>query len=254
MPGSGMVRWRRTRYGECTVLRPAGVLDVESYRRFGDDLVKFAVEEPRALIVALDDLVLGGSSMLTAFSAARARVREWPGVPILLVVAEEADRRAVRAALPQTVPVVGSVPAAAQAVDPPSRQRSERLALYPDIASPGRARRFLRELCRAWGVEHTEADAELVVTELVENALVHGRGDLDLRVELRPDALTVAVADADPHAAVLREAPPGRMRRHGLHAVAAIARAWGCAPRWPSGKVVWASLPIAVAPGLLRKR
>ncbi|WP_280181591.1 ATP-binding protein, partial [Nocardia farcinica] len=114
--------------------------------------------------------------------------------------------------------------------------------------------RFLRELCRAWGVEHAEADAELVVTELVENALVHGRGDLDLRVELRPDALTVAVADADPHAAVLREAPPGRMRRHGLHAVAAIARAWGCAPRWPSGKVVWASLPIAVAPGLLRKR
>ncbi|NNH72023.1 ATP-binding protein [Nocardia uniformis] len=241
--GTG-IRWERNVRQGCSVVSPHGELNARTYRQLSDDLVKFAMDEPRAVIVVLDDLRVDGEPLLTAFSSARMRVGEWPGVPIILVV-ESANRRQwlESSAIRRFVPVFDSVSAAVHTVDAPLRRRARF-----DIGRAGdcaqRARRFVADTCDRWGATDIRGDALLVVTELVENAFLHARDDSDirLRVEWRDDLLTIAVADSDPREAVLREPGPGSARHYGLHVVARLVRAWGCAPQIHGGKVVWARL------------
>ncbi|MFC8044769.1 ATP-binding protein [Nocardia sp. NPDC057353] len=238
----GKVSWRPEFAGECAVLRPRGVLDAETYRSFGADLVRFAVDEPRALIVVLDELEPADDGAFTVFSAARIRVLDWPGVPILLVAGAEPLRRRAAAAV-RRVPVLESVAAALAAA--PARPRGQRagLAMPAGAASAQSAREFVAGVCVRWNTAEFFTDAQLLVTELVENAMLHAAGEVGVRLELRPGGLTVAVTDAAPQAAVLREPAAGEVQAYGLHVVADLARSWGCVPRWPFGKVVWATLP-----------
>jgi anti-sigma regulatory factor (Ser/Thr protein kinase) len=106
------------------------------------------------------------------------------------------------------------------------------------------ARRMVRAACRAWPPTQVE-DAELMVTELVANALTHGRGDVRVRVAVRDQLLEVAVSDDGPARPVLAARAPliddetGR----GLHIVDELAHAWGTsAGSRSSGKSVWFSL------------
>jgi anti-sigma regulatory factor (Ser/Thr protein kinase) len=61
--------------------------------------------------------------------------------------------------------------------------------------APGDARRALRRLC----ADHVEADllgdAELLVSELVTNAIRHGEGDIRLCARVDDDRLVVEVID-----------------------------------------------------------
>lgn len=212
-----------------------------TYRGFRDDLVKFAMDQPRAVIVVVDDLRIGATGSLTAFSSAGTRVGDWPGVPILLV-AGDAERRASLAhhAVSRFVPVHRDLNAALAAVrDPPPRRHTE-VDLYPVAASSPMARAFVRSTCRRWAVSDRVAEATEVATELVENAIVHARTDIGLRLELRNGRLTVAVRDGSPREAVLRER--GGEHACGLHVVAHLSRTWGCAPDTHGGKIVWAIL------------
>lgn len=242
-PISTTVVWRPVTMAECAVLRPQGVLDAGCYRRFGADLVRFAMEEPRALIVALDELELADHGVLTAFSAARIRVGEWPGVPILLVAEDPRLRRRVADAV-RGVPVLASLAAALAEAGPAPRRHRARLDMPAGSATAQQAREFVARMCVRWNTAEVFTDAQLLVTELVENAMLHAAGDIRVRLDLRSGGLTVAVTDADPQPAVLREPAPGEVQAYGLHVVADLARAWGCAPCWPGGKVVWATLPL----------
>jgi anti-sigma regulatory factor (Ser/Thr protein kinase) len=85
------------------------------------------------------------------------------------------------------------------------------------------------------------ADAELVVTELVTNALLHGVPPVTLRLGGDGKSVRIEVEDAGP-------AMPLRMRRssdamtgRGLDLVATLAHSWGVSPA-RSGKLVWAEL------------
>jgi hypothetical protein len=235
------VGWAPHRTADCLVLEPKGVLDAVSYRRFRDDLVKFAMDRPRAVIVVVDELVIGSGHSLTAFSSAGLRVGEWPGVPILLVARDAARRASIgRSTMARFVPVHASVDVAIAAVsDPPPGRRAE-VDLVGVTASSRLARAFVHSTCRRWNVAGHVTEAMEVATELVENAILHADSGLSLRLELRDGRLTVAVRDGCPREAVLRErtsAPAG-----GLHLVAHLARAWGCVPDARGGKVVWAVL------------
>jgi anti-sigma regulatory factor (Ser/Thr protein kinase) len=70
-----------------------------------------------------------------------------------------------------------------------------RVGLPRTRVAPGHARRALRNLC----ADHVEADllvdAELLVSELVTNALRHGAGDISLRARVDDDRLVVEVID-----------------------------------------------------------
>ncbi|PPS68948.1 MULTISPECIES: ATP-binding protein [Streptomyces] len=93
--------------------------------------------------------------------------------------------------------------------------------------------------------------AALVVAELAANAVTHGRVRgrcfrLRLVVEA-PDTLRVEVADPrgdrrpQPRTTTL---DPGAESGRGLVLVDALATRWGTEPRPPSGKTVWAWLPL----------
>ncbi|MFD7406127.1 SpoIIE family protein phosphatase [Streptomyces sp. NPDC059866] len=106
------------------------------------------------------------------------------------------------------------------------------------------ARRFTRRTLRAWGVTE-EADAvQLVVSELVTNALVHTDGQVRLDLTLVNSRLRVAVADTSPRSPVRPtsigwEATGGR----GLLLVEAMSADWGTVPV-SGGKQVWSEITL----------
>ncbi|MFJ6681666.1 ATP-binding protein [Streptomyces werraensis] len=94
--------------------------------------------------------------------------------------------------------------------------------------------------------------AALVVAELATNAVTHGRmGGRCFRLALTvdsPDTLRVEVADPRgdrrPMACTGTTPDPFAESGRGLLLVDALAIRWGTEPRPPSGKTVWACLPL----------
>jgi anti-sigma regulatory factor (Ser/Thr protein kinase) len=104
------------------------------------------------------------------------------------------------------------------------------------------ARRLVTQACDSWPTTRIE-DAQLLVTELVANAVLHGQGDVLVRIAARPDLLHVSVADDHPGTPVM--ANPSLRDEHGrgLRIIDALAHSWGTAlgPN-PNGKAVWFAL------------
>lgn len=115
----------------------------------------------------------------------------------------------------------------------------QRWHLPADPQSIGRARHFVISTCAAWGIADTGA-AELVVSELVANAVMHGWGMVSLRLEAAGGVLSVEVADANPAPPRTNGGSSPRIGGYGLHIVERLAE-WGWRPSG-SGKVVWARL------------
>ncbi|HUR15461.1 MAG TPA: SpoIIE family protein phosphatase [Mycobacteriales bacterium] len=114
------------------------------------------------------------------------------------------------------------------------------LGMEPDAVS--RARKFTQAALSRMP-ESTVGDAELVVTELVTNAILHGRPPVTVRVADHDRGARVEVID---HGA----RPPVRMRDaghsmtgRGLALVAALTSEWGVS-QVEGGKVIWAEIPI----------
>ncbi|MDP9101898.1 MAG: ATP-binding protein [Actinomycetota bacterium] len=119
------------------------------------------------------------------------------------------------------------------------------MTLPPEPRSVGAARRFVQHHC---DVAHLDADscenALLLTSELVTNAVLHGRSELSVEFSLGPHRVHVAVVDENSRLPVPvpedRDALDGR----GLVLVRAISSAWGVQERGLS-KAVWFELRIA---------
>jgi anti-sigma regulatory factor (Ser/Thr protein kinase) len=115
-----------------------------------------------------------------------------------------------------------------------------------DPRAAGRARQFLREFLAASGVdEDVAATAELCVSELVTNAIVHAGGRIELRASL-DGALVVSVRDhGGPALDAAPDDDPDPLRVHGrgLLLVEALADRWG-SERDAVGTRVWFSLDL----------
>ena len=91
-------------------------------------------------------------------------------------------------------------------------------------------------------------DAVLLTSELVANAVLHGRPAVEVTVRVTPDALWVAVTDRDPTPPALADQllDPAQTSGRGLFIVRALASSWGIdLRRDPPGKTVWFTLDIA---------
>jgi anti-sigma regulatory factor (Ser/Thr protein kinase) len=106
------------------------------------------------------------------------------------------------------------------------------------------ARLHARLVLMEWGLSGDMAQsAELVVSELVTNAIEHGSAGIPatVRVWLSSDGGNVAInvwdASTVPPVAANTEADADSGR--GLMIVAALSKEWGCSAAEP-GKVVWA--------------
>jgi CheY-like chemotaxis protein/anti-sigma regulatory factor (Ser/Thr protein kinase) len=118
------------------------------------------------------------------------------------------------------------------------------LSLPAELTSSSLARRRLRECLRSWGVPELVDEAQLLTTELVNNAVLHARSRVRVSIRLLPGTLRVAVSDGGagtPHRPKPDlEATSGR----GLLLVDALSSAWGTAVNGIA-KTLWFELPTA---------
>jgi anti-sigma regulatory factor (Ser/Thr protein kinase) len=136
------------------------------------------------------------------------------------------------------------------AVARPPYLRDE-LVLAPIRTAAAAARAFVREVLGYWQLalpDNTLVDrAVLLASELVTNAVVHARTELELRVELRGDLLHLAVRDGSPRLLRLVTDPVRDLEAEGgrgLWLVEQLARAWGVNRHPDGGKVVWCTLHL----------
>ncbi|MST35040.1 GAF domain-containing protein, partial [Acidimicrobiaceae bacterium USS-CC1] len=122
------------------------------------------------------------------------------------------------------------------------------LTLDAGPAAARRARHFVQESVGP-GRSDLTADVELVVTELVTNAFLHGEPPVRLAIDDDGDSVRVEVTDAGALPPILVFAGSDAMTGRGLALVAALAGRWGVDPLAGSGgKVVWAELGSARVP------
>jgi anti-sigma regulatory factor (Ser/Thr protein kinase) len=94
-----------------------------------------------------------------------------------------------------------------------------------------------------WGLTgEAREDVLLVVTELLSNAVDHGRGPVRLTVELRSGSVRIEVHDTAPDAPRPQPLDPYAVRGRGLQMVEALSSRWGWTDG-PAGKIVWADVP-----------
>ncbi|WTR19045.1 SpoIIE family protein phosphatase [Streptomyces sp. NBC_00138] len=115
--------------------------------------------------------------------------------------------------------------------------------LEPQAQTAGRARRLVRQALRRWDLEDQVDAAELLVSEIVTNAVRYAERPITLRL-LRTDVLRCEVGDDAPLLPRMRHAAPEEEGGRGLYLVNRMAQRWG-ATRLGAGKVVWFELPIS---------
>nr|WP_257003715.1 SpoIIE family protein phosphatase [Streptomyces sp. SA15] len=89
-----------------------------------------------------------------------------------------------------------------------------------------------------WGLDEAAFAAELMLSELVTNAIRHGAGPIRVRL-LHERTLICEVSDTSNTAPHLRRAATTDEGGRGLFLVAQLARSWGTRYT-PEGKVIWA--------------
>ena len=116
------------------------------------------------------------------------------------------------------------------------------LRLPGEPVAPGLAREFLRVTLREWGVEEETLEAaELCVSELVTNAVIHTGTAAELTAQLDPEFLMVLVRDGGTSGSVQLSADPDdplMISGRGLGLVDAVATAWA-AEESADGTTVW---------------
>ncbi|MFF3324554.1 SpoIIE family protein phosphatase [Streptomyces sp. NPDC002889] len=112
----------------------------------------------------------------------------------------------------------------------------------PDPAAVASVRARCTEKLREWGLEELEFTTELIVSELVTNAIRYGSPPIKVRL-LQWRCLTCEVSDGSSTSPRLRRAAITDEGGRGLFLVAQLAQRWGTRYT-PGGKVIWAEHPL----------
>ena len=112
--------------------------------------------------------------------------------------------------------------------------------LTPDAMAPAAARCLVRDHLAADDRDVVEV-AELLVSELVANAITHASSAPRVDIHLRSDAVRVDVYDSDPTPPRRREPDVSGPGGRGLLLLDALAARWSSEPHG-NGKVVWFEL------------
>ncbi|MGH8981429.1 MAG: response regulator [Acidimicrobiales bacterium] len=226
------------------LLRVRGGFEVVAEGADGADAIAAAREhQPDIVVLDLGFPDLAGHEVLTALR------RESPGAMIVvysgsitpdrLPSAEAADAFLEKSHdMPYVVDFLADVGRRVR--------RTAMLHVGPATDDVGRARHFAVERCNEWGCGDAADDVSLIVSELVANALVHGRSACELTLGYGGGSLRVEVVDYGGGVPDLKAASAETEHGRGLMLVSMLCAAWGTEPR-SGGKCVWADLVVARA-------
>ncbi|GAA3346296.1 hypothetical protein GCM10020358_56740 [Amorphoplanes nipponensis] len=230
----------------------AGAIEVAVHGRWSPSLrlqawtavSKCFVEHPPAVLVdlhGLEDPLAASAPAWWTMGMTGVRMAPPVTVVVCLPPAARLAGRLNQLGARRYLPVYATMPRARDAVAarlPLTERVQARLA--PEREAAGRACALVADACVAWRLTPLRAAAELIVTELVHNAVRHAGTGIVVTLSRRGAGVHLAVNDDDPRLPVpdpaLREPGDGV---HGLAAVHAAATAWGAMPT-STGKVVWA--------------
>lgn len=113
-------------------------------------------------------------------------------------------------------------------------------------ASSRAARAFVAEHLRSWDLDSAVDDATLLVSELVNNAILHGRSPIDLVVRKVKASVRVEVFDDGSRRGPPRTAEVDVADGRGLSLVQAVADRWGADEEGPgnTGNRVWFEIAL----------
>ncbi|MGI5144445.1 MULTISPECIES: SpoIIE family protein phosphatase [unclassified Streptomyces] len=131
----------------------------------------------------------------------------------------------------------------------PSQVASWQLPADPTVVS--RARALATRQLTQWGLEHLVESTELIVSELVTNAILHGNSNsnsnsnstIGLRL-IRHEVLTCEVSDASSNYPHLRHPCTTDEHGRGMLLVTQLSRRWGTRST-PDGKLIWTEQQLA---------
>lgn len=114
-----------------------------------------------------------------------------------------------------------------------------------DPASVSKAREQVRATLRTWALSELADTTELLMSELVTNALRYARGKITVRLVLER-TLVCEVLDDCATLPRLQHPSGNDESGRGLHVVSQLAQRWGTR-RTRTGKVVWCEQPLPAA-------
>jgi len=124
---------------------------------------------------------------------------------------------------------------------------SARLVLSDEPRSVPVARSFVSDLLEEWDLTQHVPTSQLLVSEMVANAVQHVTGPCAVELTHHDDVLQIAVADVGHGMPDMQVLGPTRENGRGLHIISAFSTAWGVDHLDDGGKLVWAELaPLAI--------
>lgn len=244
---SGSLAIRVERRLPVTVVALAGDLTMPAAARLRQTLLKCLADCPDAVVIDLSGATVDTDLPLAVFRAVRRHASAWPAIPVSLCSPPPAlSARLARLGMDRVLSVFPSRQRAlAAAGTAPTVARADRQFLQ-SVNAPAQARELIVEICRAWDLPELVDPARLVVSELITNAVLHGRGAPHLTVVLRHPYLHLIVRDDSPDPPVRRTPPPApgtgtALSGWGLQMVDRAVHSWGHLAN-ETGKAVWAML------------
>jgi anti-sigma regulatory factor (Ser/Thr protein kinase) len=126
------------------------------------------------------------------------------------------------------------------------RRRLARLS--PELTAPRRARDLVAQACASWHGEQFLEVGQLVISELVTNAVLHSGTEIEIELRLDEDHFMLRVhddGDGIPAVVPMEQRTVGGV---GLDLVSRVAQSWGVTPDPHGGKDVWCVLSSVLEP------
>jgi anti-anti-sigma regulatory factor len=238
--------WVIERDSPYAVLRLFGVLTATSAPVARAGIATGLAAQPTAIIVEMAGLRIAEPSAVTVFAVAARDAANWPGAHLVLCCPDpEAEAMLRRSSATRHLTVCPTLDAAMAGMPDDRSPRQLSAHLVPAVGAARQARELVTEACARWDLPDLAGPACTVVTELVNNVVVHARTPMEVVIRRRERHLIISVRDDSSRPPEARgpaapTAPGGR----GLMMVNAVAQRWGYTPV-AGGKAVWAVLPTA---------
>ena len=231
------------------LVRVTGVLDGRSADSLLTAVAKPLPAQPSAIVVDVSGMRVADRTALPVLATAAHRAAQWPGIPLVLCAPSPEAEAALRdSAICRYLPVYPTLEAAMAGIEDDATVTELTARLQPAVGAARQARELVTEACGRWDLPDLVGPACTIVTELVNNVVVHAGTSMEVVVRRRDRYVNISVRDGSgtiptPRGPASPTAPGGR----GLMMVAAVAQRWGCTPV-DDGKVVWAVLDLDELP------